>query len=127
MRAAEDSVMTRLRFDRPLDDAEKDLLNWLTMREVVNATGCSFQTAADVLDQLVEESGAFYRADHFDAYVEIAGRRLIHCERVWLAFHAHAADWLPDSPPRPGGRTDPRRQLAASPGVHPLSGGNEVS
>jgi hypothetical protein len=91
--------MTRLKFNRPLDDAEKDLLNWLTMREVVNATGCSFQTAAEVLDQIVEENGAFYRVDHFDAYVEIAGRTLIHCEREWLAFHAHASECLPDSPP----------------------------
>jgi len=90
--------MTRLKFNRPLDDAEKDLLNWLTMREVVNATGCSFQTAADVLDQLVEESGAFYRADHFDAYVEIAGHTLVHAERDWLAFYAHADDWELDSP-----------------------------
>ena len=50
--------MTRPRFDRRLDDAEKDLLNWLTMRNVVQQTGCTWQEAADALDKFAAEGRA---------------------------------------------------------------------
>jgi len=88
----------RLKFSRRLDDAEKDLLNWLTMRNVVQQTGCTWQDAADALDKFAAEGRAIYRGDAFDAYVEIAGHTLVHAERDWLAFYAHADDWELDSP-----------------------------
>ena len=90
--------MTRLRFDRRLDDAERDLLAWLTVRNVVQQTGCTWETAVAVLDKFTEEGRAIMRGDGLDAYVEIAGHTLIHCDRAWLAFHAHADEWEQDSP-----------------------------
>lgn len=91
--------MTRPRFDRPLDDAEKDLLAWLTVRNVVEQAGCTWETAVAVLEKFTEEGRAIMRGDGLDAYVEIAGHTLIHCEREWLAFHAHVDAWEQDPPP----------------------------
>jgi len=88
----------RLKFNRRLDDAEKSLLAWLTVDNVVQQTGCSWQDAADALDQFAEEGRAIMRGDGLDVYVEIAGHTLIHAERDWLAFHAHADEWERDSP-----------------------------
>ena len=84
---------SRRRLNRPLDDAEKDLLAWLTVRNVVQQTGCSWEDAAAALGKFAEEGRAIMRGDGLDAYVEIAGHTLIHCERDWLAFHAHAEEW----------------------------------
>ena len=91
--------MTQLRFDRRLDDAERDLLCWLTVRSVIEQTGCTWEAATAALERFTEEGRASFRGDAFDVYVEIAGHTLIHCERDWLAFHAHADDWeRQDSP-----------------------------
>ncbi len=70
--------MTRPKINRPLDDAEKSLLCWLTVNNVVQQTGCSWKTAADALDKFVDEGRVFFRGDAFDAYVEVAGHTLIH-------------------------------------------------
>lgn len=91
--------MTRPRFDRRLDQAEKDLLAWLTVHTVVEQTGCTWEDAAAALAEFADEGQAVMRGDGLDAYVEIAGHTLIHCERDWLAFNAHADEWEQDPPP----------------------------
>ena len=88
----------RLKFTRRLDDAEKSLLAWLTINNAVQQTGCSGETAVAALEKFTEEGQAIMRGDGLDAYVEIAGHTLIHSEREWLAFHAHADEWEQDSP-----------------------------
>ena len=90
--------MTRPTFHRRLDQAEKDLLAWLTVRNVVQQTGCTWETAAAALEMFTEEGRAILRGDGLDAYVEIAGHTLIHAERDWLAFHAHADEWEQEPP-----------------------------
>jgi hypothetical protein len=88
----------RLKFNRRLDDAEKSLLAWLTINNVVQQTGCSWETAVAALEKFTEQGRAIMRGDGLDAYVEIAGHTLVHAERDWLAFHAHADEWDQDSP-----------------------------
>lgn len=79
--------------NRPLDDAEKYLLCRLAVASVAKQTGVSEQVAADSLDQLAAEGKATFEGDARDAYLLVNGRSLIHCERDWLAFHAHVSDW----------------------------------
>jgi len=90
--------MTRPEFHRRLDQAEKDLLAWLTVNNVVEQTGCTWETAAAALADFAEQGRATLRGDALDVYVEVAGHTMIHCERDWLAFHAHAEEWERDSP-----------------------------
>ena len=90
--------MTRPEFHRRLDDKEKGLLAWLTVRNVVEQTGCSWEDAAAALAKFADEGRAILRGDGLDAYVEIAGHTLVHCKRDWLSFHAHADAWEQDPP-----------------------------
>lgn len=90
--------MTRLHFDRRLDDAERDLLAWLTARTVVEQTGCTWEAAAAVLGDFADQGRVVMRGDALQVHVEIAGHPVLHVERDWLAFHAHADEWEQDSP-----------------------------
>lgn len=85
--------MTRPEINRPLDQAEKDLLCRLAVAVIAKQTGADEQAAADALDTFAAEGQAVFRGDAKDAYLDVAGNNVVHAERDWLAFHAHADDW----------------------------------
>lgn len=85
--------MTRPKINRPLTDDEKSLVCRLAIASVMKQTGATEQAAAAVLDRFAAEGRAVFEGDAQDAYLTVNGRRLIHCERDWLAFHADAEKW----------------------------------
>jgi hypothetical protein len=84
--------------NRRLDDAEKSLLCRLAIAVVASQSGTDEQTAADALDTFTERGEALFRANGYDAFLIVAGNPLIHAERDWLAFEAHAPDWEQETP-----------------------------
>lgn len=82
-------------FDRPLDAAEKDLMCRLAVAVVAYQTGASEDTAAHALDTFTQTGEAAFWATTTEALLVVAGRPLVHAEREWLCFHAHARDWDP--------------------------------
>lgn len=85
--------MARPKINRRLTDDEKALLCRLAIASVVTQTGVTEQAAADSLDKFAAKGQVFFEGDAQDAYLVVNGHRLIHAERDWLAFHAHAPDW----------------------------------
>jgi hypothetical protein len=92
---------TRVAVRRPLIDAERDLLAFLTIRTISSQLGCTDELAAEALDDMAGRGEVFYRGNFFDAYVTVRGRDLVHCTREWLSFMATAAE-DGDAPPTYG-------------------------
>jgi hypothetical protein len=78
--------------DRPLNDDERDLLNLLTIRNVMDQAGCSAATAAAALDEFTLTGKAIRRVSASEVTVEVAGHVLVRAQRDWLAFHASFPD-----------------------------------
>jgi len=80
--------------NRPLTDAERDLLNLLAIRVIADQTGVTDQAAADALDDLIERDGLYLEGDAHDVYVKTGtpgdgpNHVLVPATREWLAFHA---------------------------------------
>ena len=68
------------------------------------ATGSDEQTAADALDHLTEKGEAEVFVNETDAYLIVAGKSIVHCERDWLSFHANAPRYPPTGRRPPAGR-----------------------
>lgn len=81
---------------RRLDDAERTLLNQLTIWCLAEQTGVSDAEAQRALSKLIEESGLDIAGDAYDVYVKTRehGHVIVHCTREWLAFHAHSGEQL---------------------------------
>jgi hypothetical protein len=76
---------------RPLDDAERDLLNRLAIVVVAAQTGADVETVVEALDTFTETGDAFYRGDYRDVWLVVGGNPLVHATREWLSFYAHFA------------------------------------
>jgi hypothetical protein len=76
-------------FDRPLTDAERDLMAALAIRVLADQLEGDAEDARNALKRLAAERKVAFRGDAEDVYLELApDRLLVHAKRDWLAFHA---------------------------------------
>lgn len=90
--------MTSLAIRRRLTDPERSLLCRLAIETVVDQTGATWEEAVAALEYFAGRGEAISRGDFVDAYLEIAGRVLVHITRQDLAL---AALELEEGPARP--------------------------
>lgn len=79
--------------NRPLDEDEKAFMCALLVVSISEQTGVDKETVRAALGDIAETGKAVLRWDAVNAYLVVAGKPLIHCERDWLAWHAHATEW----------------------------------
>lgn len=79
----------------PLDDRERDLLLYLTIRTICAQTGDPEETIADVLDEFCRDGRVHVYRDTTDALLCVRDDSgedhvIVHATRDWLHAAAHA-------------------------------------
>lgn len=83
--------------NRPLTDAERQLMNLLAITVVANQSGIphtvapcqSCAVAASVLDEFAEQGEVHVHGDAIDCYMSVGPNvKMVHATREWLAYHA---------------------------------------
>ncbi len=78
--------------NRPLTEAERELLLRLTIVSVAEQTGANKKEAADALDQFADAGRVSMIGDSEHVHVEVCGHTLVTAARDWLAFTVIAAN-----------------------------------
>lgn len=75
--------------NRPLTDAERQLLDQLTVWVVAEQCGWTDDDAAIWLDDINDKIGLSRQGDNIDVAVTTGnGHTLLHCSREWLTYWA---------------------------------------
>jgi hypothetical protein len=85
-------------------DLERSLMCWLAIQTLAAQTGCTEETAVDVLERITATGDMKVYWDDADVWLSAYGHPLVHADRDWLAMTALSGAPPPDDL---SGLTDP--------------------